>query len=106
MNEAKHPDPAIGDCRSRPYTTCRAYLIELLADVGPPIQAVPATEDREVATVWYDALRAQGIEGIVAKRGDAGYPAGRRGWMKVRHADTVDALRSATRAAPPVCRRG
>ncbi|MGW0669873.1 hypothetical protein [Streptomyces sp. NPDC002746] len=34
----------------------------------------------------------QGIEGIVAKRAAAGYPAGRRGWTKVRHADTQDAL--------------
>ncbi|WP_093897877.1 hypothetical protein [Streptomyces sp. Ncost-T10-10d] len=88
----QHPDPAIGDCRSLPYTTRRAYLLELLADVGPPIQAVPATEDREVAAVWYETLRAQGMEGIVAKRGDASYPVGRRGWVKVRHADTVDAL--------------
>ncbi|MGW1411636.1 hypothetical protein [Streptomyces sp. NPDC002403] len=42
--------------------------------------------------VWYDALRVQGIEGIVCKRGGAGYPSGRRRWVKVRHADTVDAL--------------
>ncbi|MFE4336050.1 hypothetical protein ACFRQM_43850 [Streptomyces sp. NPDC056831] len=89
----QHPDPAIGDCRSLPYLKRRAYLMELLADVGPPIQPVPATDDREVAGAWYDGLREQGIEGIVAKRGGASYPAGRsRGWVKVRHADTVDAL--------------
>ncbi|MER6499180.1 DNA ligase [Streptomyces sp. NPDC001455] len=87
----QHPDPEIGDCRSLPYTERRALLLELLADVGPPIQAVPATDDREVALVWYDALREQGIEGVVAKRGEARYPSG-RGWLKVRHADTVDAL--------------
>ncbi|MER6611178.1 hypothetical protein ABT282_36195 [Streptomyces sp. NPDC000927] len=57
----------------------------------PPIQAVPATDDREVAMVWYEALREQGIEGIVAKRGGARYPSG-RGWTKIRHADTVDAV--------------
>ncbi|MFB6780964.1 hypothetical protein ACFCX0_26920 [Streptomyces sp. NPDC056352] len=61
----QHPDPAIGDCRSRPYTTRRAYLMELLADGGPPIQAVPAPEDGEVAALWYDVLREQGIEGIL-----------------------------------------
>ncbi|MFF1351552.1 hypothetical protein ACFVZJ_37305 [Streptomyces sp. NPDC058322] len=87
----QHPDPAIGDCRSRPYTERRALLLELLADVEPPIQVVPATDDRDVAVLWYDALREQGIEGIVCKRGGAGYPSGRR-WVKVRHADTVDAL--------------
>jgi hypothetical protein len=33
----------------------------------------------------------QGIEGIVGKRAEAGYPGGRRDWVKVRHADTTDA---------------
>ncbi|MEV5200509.1 hypothetical protein [Streptomyces sp. NPDC053720] len=61
----QHPDPAIGDCRSRPYTERRAFLLELLADIGPPIRAVPATDDRDVAVLWYDALREQGIEGIL-----------------------------------------
>ncbi|MEU0633099.1 hypothetical protein [Streptomyces sp. NPDC005989] len=69
----QHPDPAIGDCRHLPYTERRAFLLELLADVGPPVQATPATDDRDVAVLWYDALREQGIEGIVCKRGGAGY---------------------------------
>ncbi|MGW1106119.1 ATP-dependent DNA ligase [Streptomyces sp. NPDC002540] len=88
----QHPDPAIGDLRSRPYIERRTYLLELLADLGPPIQAVPATADREVALHWYEALQAQGIEGIVAKRAGTSYRSGRRGWVKVRHADTADAL--------------
>ncbi|MFE7357181.1 hypothetical protein ACFU8Q_29515 [Streptomyces sp. NPDC057543] len=56
----QHPDPAIGDLRSRPYTERRAYLLELLADLGPPIQPVPATNDREVALHWYEALPGAG----------------------------------------------
>ncbi|MET8327483.1 hypothetical protein [Streptomyces sp. NPDC005181] len=87
-----HPDPAIGDCRSLPYVERRTLLLDLLTDVGPPIQPVPATDDRAVAMHWYEALQAQGIEGIVAKRGSASYPSGRRGWMKIRHANTEDAL--------------
>ncbi|MFI5775313.1 DNA ligase [Streptomyces sp. NPDC051658] len=74
----QHPDPQIGDCRSHPYTERRALLLELLADVEPPVQAVPATDDRDTAVLWYDALREQGVEGIVAKRGGASYPSGRR----------------------------
>jgi hypothetical protein len=75
----QHPDPAIGDLRSRPHMERRAYLLELLADLGPPIQAVPATDDREVALHWYEALQEQGIEGIVAHHlalavGDEGGP--------------------------------
>ncbi|MET8748409.1 hypothetical protein, partial [Streptomyces sp. NPDC004728] len=85
-------DPQIGDCRHLPYTERRAFLLELLTDVGPPVQVTPATDDRDVAVLWCDALREQGIEGIVCKRGGAGYLSGRRRWLKVRHADTVDAL--------------
>ncbi|MEV0495783.1 ATP-dependent DNA ligase [Streptomyces atratus] len=88
----QHPDPEIGDCRSRPYIERRAYLPELLAEVEPPIEAAPATDDREEALRWHETLQAQGIEGIVAKRGSASYPSGRRGWVKVRHPDTVGAL--------------
>ncbi|MFD8469060.1 hypothetical protein ACFV10_28630 [Streptomyces cyaneofuscatus] len=81
--------PVEGDVRGRPYTERRALLVGLLAEVGPPIQAVPTTDDYEVARTWYETLTAQGVEGIVAKRGSAGYPRG-RGWVKVRHADTED----------------
>lgn len=35
----QHPDPAIGDCRSRPYTEHRAFLLEPLTDVEAPIHA-------------------------------------------------------------------
>ncbi|MFF3264963.1 DNA ligase [Streptomyces sp. NPDC002932] len=84
--------PVHGDVRGRPYTERRALLLDLLADVGPPIQPVPATDDRGVALVWYEVLQAQGIEGIVGKRGSASYPSGSRGFIKIRHADTEDAL--------------
>lgn len=81
--------PVEGNVRGRPYIERRALLVDLLAEAGPPIQAVPATDDYEVARTWYDTLTAQGVEGVVAKRGSAGYPRG-RGWVKVRHADTED----------------
>lgn len=82
--------PVEGDVRARPYTERRALLVDLLAAVGPPVQAVPTTDDYEVARAWYESLTAQGVEGLVAKRGSAGYPGGRRGWVKVRHAETED----------------
>ncbi|MGW3737239.1 ATP-dependent DNA ligase [Streptomyces sp. NPDC005148] len=88
----QHLDPAIGDTRALPYTKRRTLLLELLAEVGPPLQPVPATDDRDVAEHWYETLQEQGLEGVVAKRGAAAYPSGHRGWVKVRHADTVDGL--------------
>lgn len=78
-----------GDVRSRPYVERRALLLDVLEEVGPPLQAVPATDDRDTALVWYEALRAQGVEGLVAKHASSAYRAARI-WRKVRHADTVD----------------
>ena len=83
--------PTLGDVRTRPYVERRGLLLELLGDLGPPIQPTPTTDDRDVAMAWYEGLQEQGVEGIVAKRGASSYPSGRRGWVKIRHADTVDA---------------
>ncbi|WP_097982763.1 ATP-dependent DNA ligase [Streptomyces sp. f150] len=86
----EHPER--GQVTSLPYTERRQLLVDLLHDIPPPIQAVPATDDRAVAIAWYEGLQEQGIEGIVAKKETTPYPLGRRGWLKVRHADTEDAL--------------
>ncbi|MFJ6239646.1 DNA ligase [Streptomyces griseus] len=84
--------PGRGQVTSLPYTERRQLLVDLLHNIPPPIQAVPATDDRNVAIAWYEGLQEQGIEGIVAKKGTAPYPLGRRGFLKIRHADTEDAL--------------
>ncbi|MEU0355002.1 ATP-dependent DNA ligase [Streptomyces cyaneofuscatus] len=86
----EHPDR--GQVTGLPYTQRRQLLVDLIGDLGPPIQAVPATDDRDVAVAWYEGLQEQGIEGIVAKKESAPYPLGRRGFLKIRHADTEDAL--------------
>ncbi|MGW1411069.1 hypothetical protein [Streptomyces sp. NPDC002403] len=56
MNKPRPPAGDPGGPRRR---------LELLADVEPLIQSVPATGDRDVAVLWYDILREQGIEGIL-----------------------------------------
>lgn len=78
------------DLRARPYLERRAALLQVLEEVGPPIQAVPATDDPETARIWFDSLVDQGIEGVVAKRAGGVYRPGRI-WKKVRHSETVDA---------------
>ncbi|WP_228982244.1 DNA ligase [Streptomyces sp. DH12] len=81
--------PTAGDVRPRPYLERRRLLLDLLAGVPPPIQAVPATDDIDVAMTWYETLQAQGIEGVVAKPARSPYRASRI-WQKIRHAETVD----------------
>jgi hypothetical protein len=78
------------DLRGRPYVERRAALLDVLTDVKPPIQPVPATEDAEVACVWFEQLQAQGIEGVVAKRATSPYRPDRV-WKMARHSETVDA---------------
>ncbi|MGW0905065.1 ATP-dependent DNA ligase [Streptomyces sp. NPDC002853] len=78
------------DLRGRPYQERRAALLEVLADVPPPIQATAATDDIDVALAWYEHLPAQGIEGVVAKRASSTYRPTRI-WRKIRHAETVNA---------------
>ncbi|WP_435886764.1 ATP-dependent DNA ligase [Streptomyces microflavus] len=86
----EHPDH--GPVATRPYTERRAILADVLQGIGPPIQATPSTDSRALALEWYDVLQAQGLEGVVAKPGRSPYPFGRRtAWVKIRHADTVDA---------------
>lgn len=79
------------DLRGRPYERRRALLVELLLPLGPPLQPVPMTTDPELAATWYETLPASGIEGLVVKRLDQSYPAGRRGWSKLRHTNVRDA---------------
>ncbi|MFE1953546.1 ATP-dependent DNA ligase [Streptomyces sp. NPDC059524] len=81
-----------GDLRRRPYAERRARLVGMLGPLGPPLQAVPSTTDRETALTWYETLPERGIEGLVAKRVGDPYPGGRRGWLKLRHSDTRDAV--------------
>lgn len=81
------------DVRATPYRERRQLLTGLLEPLAPSLlQPVPMTEDAEEARVWMEALRAQGIEGIVAKRLGERYPTGRRSWVKVRHAQGADAV--------------
>lgn len=79
------------DLRARPYERRRALLVDLLLPLGPPLQPVPMTTDPELAETWYETLPASGIEGLVVKRLDEAYPAGRRAWRKLRHTNVRDA---------------
>uniref|UniRef100_UPI003F8F6D60 ATP-dependent DNA ligase n=1 Tax=Streptomyces sp. st140 TaxID=1828052 RepID=UPI003F8F6D60 len=64
-----HPDHGGDALAARPCTERRTVLVDVLADVGPPLQPVLATADRDTALQWYETLQPQGVEGIVAKPG-------------------------------------
>lgn len=84
----QHPDR--GDVRRLPWLQRRALLLDLFENLEPPLQVMPATDDRDVATTWYEVLVRQGVEGLVWKNARSPYAGNRREWRKQRHAETVD----------------
>ncbi|RKS68654.1 ATP-dependent DNA ligase [Actinomadura pelletieri DSM 43383] len=93
------------DLRPRPLRDRRAVLEALLGDAGPSARVVitPQTSEVEEATVWFDALAVQGVEGLVVKDADGPYLEGRRRWRKVKRRVTTEAIVggvTGTRQAP------
>jgi ATP-dependent DNA ligase len=83
------------DHRNRPYQDRRARLEKLMAGVGPPLQLMPSTTDRDTAVAaWMQPhAAAVGIEGVLIKRLDGPYRAGRgRDWVKVRYTVVIEAV--------------
>jgi len=78
------------DLRDRPYRDRRRYLAQALLP-SPLVQLVHATEDAEALQ---KAAIASGFEGIVGKRKDSRYEAGRRSaqWLKVKPTRTEEFL--------------
>lgn len=79
------------DLRPLPYAERRQALVDVLIGIGPPIEPVWSTTDRDEALLWYETLEGTGVEGIVAKPLRSVYKAGRI-WSKIRHGDTLDAV--------------
>lgn len=78
------------DLRKQPYQHRRDRLVELLADVAPPLQLVPMTTDPCLAHTWMDEdYAAVGIEGVVSKRLTGRYR-DRRDWVKTKQKQTLD----------------
>ena len=65
-----------------------------MADVRPPLQLTPQTDDLATAEQWMReyALAPVGVEGVVAKGMADAYLPDQRGWVKVKIRDTADAL--------------
>lgn len=70
------------DLRQAPYSDRRRYLAQCLLP-SPHVQLVHASDD---GVALYAAALAQGFEGVMAKRRDSRYEAGRRSsaWLKIK----------------------
>lgn len=85
---------ALGDesFLDRPYDERRAALEGALAGARPPVHLTPVTSDVERAREWFALFEGAGLDGVVAKRGDAPYSPDKRTMTKVKHARTADCV--------------
>jgi ATP-dependent DNA ligase len=85
---------AVGDVdlMPLPWTDRRARLEQLMAPARPPLQLCPATTDRDQALEWFTTWAPLGIEGLLAKGMASAYMPGTRGWVKVRHRHSAEAI--------------
>ena len=76
------------DLRKAPYADRRRYLAQCLLP-SPLVQLVHASED---GVALHAAALASGLEGVVGKRKDSKYAAGRRSasWLKVKATNSAD----------------
>jgi bifunctional non-homologous end joining protein LigD len=76
------------DLRSTPYADRRRYLVQCLMP-SPLVQLVHASED---GVALQAAAEASGFEGVIGKRVDSRYEAGKRSqsWIKVKAVQSAD----------------
>jgi bifunctional non-homologous end joining protein LigD len=76
------------DLRERPYSERRRYLLQCLL----PSRRVQLVHAEENGLELHEAVRASGLEGVVGKRKDSRYEAGRRStaWIKVKSTLSAD----------------
>lgn len=87
------------DQRTRPFVERRSLLERSLPE-DDLICITTQTDDISVADNWFEELAPMGLEGVVAKAASGPYRAGKRGWVKVRAFDTLDAVVGGFRGTP------
>ncbi len=80
------------DLREQPFAERRARLAALLGGLEELWRLTPSTEDAETARHWFEEFEAAGCDGIVAKRLDGRYVAGKRELLKIKRRRSVDAV--------------
>jgi ATP-dependent DNA ligase len=76
----------------RPLAQRRARLADVLAGAPGQFALCPQTTDPDEARDWYDNWPAAGVEGLVIKGLATPYRPGQRGWLKLRHRRTAEAV--------------
>jgi len=84
------------DLTSRPLIERRRALDGAVRP-GRRVHLNQGTLDRDVAQDWFVRFEGAGLDGVIAKPVDSPYAPGERGWIKVKHSRTADAVVAAYR---------
>jgi ATP-dependent DNA ligase len=80
------------DLRHAPFADRRHHLMSLLKDPPPSVLLTPSTDDPATARTWFEVFEGAGLDGVVAKREDRPYVAGKREMAKIKHQRTADCV--------------
>ncbi|MDO5684051.1 MAG: ATP-dependent DNA ligase [Propionibacteriaceae bacterium] len=82
------------DLTAEPWEVRRARLEQFFADADPhpAIHLSRYTDDAQTATEWFTQFEGAGLDGVVSKARDGVYTPGKRGWQKIKHKRTAEAV--------------
>ena len=80
------------DLRAAPFRERRARLERLARELPDSVRLTPSTTDSTVARHWFEAFEGAGLDGVIGKRADEPYAAGKRTMSKIKHARTADCV--------------
>jgi ATP-dependent DNA ligase len=75
-----------------PFRERKAELSRLLSGVKPPVHLTPTTEDRAVASDWFQRFEGAGFDGVMAKPEGGTYQPNKRVMLKVKHERECDCV--------------
>lgn len=76
----------------------RRRRLESALTPNDTVHLTPATVERERAADWFVRFEGAGLDGVIAKPADSAYRPGERGWLKIKHSRTADAVVAGYRA--------
>lgn len=80
------------DLRGEPFQSRRQRLEALLSTAAPPVHLTPATQERSVASDWFQRFEGAGLDGVIAKPVAGAYEADKRVMLKLKHERDCDCV--------------
>jgi ATP-dependent DNA ligase len=80
------------DLRGTLFRERRTRLERLAQGLGAPFHLTPTTMDRSIAVDWLTRFEGAGLDGVIAKPGEAMYQPGKRAMFKIKHVRTADCV--------------